>query len=82
MLSGAPSESKFPLKDGDELGSYLRKTGDNIEDKTEFKFGFDISFGKSQIFDGEPVRRTLKELVDFVEGTIKSFATHIWGVAW
>ncbi len=82
MLRGPPLERKFPLKDGDELGSYLRESGDNIEDNSEFEFEFEISFGKAQIFDGEAVRPTLTKLVDLTEGIIKAFASGIWNLSW
>jgi hypothetical protein len=81
MLSGPPLERKFPLKDKDELGSYARKTGDNLEDRSEFEFGFEVSFGSAQVFDGQAVIPTLTELVDFTENLVKTFAGAIWNVS-
>jgi hypothetical protein len=80
MLQGAAPERKFPLKDGDILGSYHRKTGEGIEDKTRFDFGFEIAFGEGQIFDGDPVVPTLKQHVEFIEDVSAAFASEVFGV--
>jgi len=80
MLRGPPLERKFPLKNGDILGSYDRKIGDNVKDYTEFDFGFEIAFGEGHIFDGEPVIPTLNQLIDFTERTIDIFARRIFGL--
>lgn len=78
---GKAVNRKFPLKDGDELIAYRRGTGDGFEDKTEFKFGFEIAFGEGQIFDGDPVVPTLHQLVNFTERLIDIFAQNIFGLS-
>ncbi len=80
-LTGPPLDRKFPLKDGDQILSYNRAPSD-MNDQTEFNFGFEIAFGEGEVFKGEPVVPTLKQLVDFVEGTINIFARNIFKAAW
>jgi hypothetical protein len=80
-LTGPPIDRKFPLKDGDELLSYNRAKGPDIDDNTYFKFGFEIAFGEGQIFDGEAVVPTLTQLIDQTEGVVAIFAKEIFSLA-
>jgi hypothetical protein len=78
MLRGPPLDRKFPLKDGDVVGSYLRKTGTDIEDKSYFDFGFEIAMGHSEVLAGEPITPTLAQLIDFIERMVNIFATRVF----
>jgi hypothetical protein len=80
-LSGPPLEGKFPLKDGDEIFSYARAP-DDMQDKSEFDFGFDVAFGEGQIVDGKPLIPTLTQLIDFTERLIDIFVRRILKTAW
>jgi hypothetical protein len=74
---------KFPLQNGDEVSRHLPVTDPGYEDNTEFEHGFGIAFGYGQVFDGEPVVPTLKQLIDFTERIIDIFARNIFGLtAW
>jgi hypothetical protein len=63
---------RFPLKDDDELLNLP-----NIKDQSEPRFGFQVVFGQSQIVEGKPVVETLGEIIEYVDGIIKSFATFL-----
>lgn len=70
---------RFPLKNGDVVLCYQRPPAEpDFEDKTEFAFGFAIAFGEGQVFDGQTVIPTLKQLVEFTEGIVEIFARHIF----
>jgi hypothetical protein len=74
-------ERRFPLKDGDKIFTYIRVRLP-FEDKSEFDFAFDISFGEGQTFDGETVISTLAKLIDFTERLIDVFARRILNINW
>jgi hypothetical protein len=79
MLTGPANDRQFPLKDGDILFSYNRLIAPNYEDKTEFKFGFDIAFGQGRIVHGKAIVPTLTEYVNVTECVVDTFARNVFG---
>jgi hypothetical protein len=73
---------KFPLEDGDVLGTYPRVIADGYKDESKIEFAIEIAFGEGQIFDGQPVIPTLHEIIDFTERLIDIFARYIFKADW
>jgi hypothetical protein len=72
---------KFALKDRDILFSFKRISDGNLQDDSEFQFGFEIAFSEPQVLPCEPVVPTLNQLLSMTNGIIESFAT-ILGAPW
>lgn len=82
LFRGPVADRKLPLKNGDVLIGYQRLRADGFEDQTKFHFAFEIAFGEGQIFDGETVVPTLRELGQFTERIIDIFARRILKIPW
>ena len=70
-----PDQKHFPLKNGDVLFRF----GPGPDHQNKFEFVFEVAFGEGQIFDGEALVPTLKQLIDFTERLIKVFARQVFG---
>ena len=55
-------------------GAVLGEVSGNSEANQRINFTFDIAFGQSGRFEGEPVVETLTKLSDFVERIVNYFA--------
>ena len=80
-------KARFPVKDGDILGrtsntgaaSWSAETGyasglpADMKMESNFKPLLQVAFGEGQVFDGEPLVPTLKQLIDFVERVVQIF---------
>ena len=77
----APQNRQFPLKHGAQVFRYRAGDGPTPKDG-DVQCAFTISFGDGQVFDGEPVIPSLKQLVDFTERAIDIFARHIFKCEW
>lgn len=69
----------FPLKDGDVVGAWDPGTDKEGKFKSDIDFTLNVAFGEGQIIDGEPVIPTLKQLIDFISGTIDIFDRNLFG---
>lgn len=61
-----------PLKVGDEVTNLPTSTYERQADE-DFKLGLDITFGESEVAEGELVLDTAKKLLDLVDGIVGSF---------
>lgn len=69
-------EPTFPLKDGSELfrvAAAARRAEVEAQIQYDYKFSFQIAFGKADILQGEPIFPTLSLLADTVECVIDTF---------
>jgi hypothetical protein len=64
-----PVNRRFPLKAGDELFSDLP----DAEVNEQMQFRFDVAFGQPQVVEGEPLLKTLHDMIDLVDHLITGF---------
>jgi hypothetical protein len=69
--------ARFPLKHSDEV---TRRVFHMPEFYADTHFVLHLVFGKSEVFEGEPIFSSLKQSVDLVAGTIDSFARNIFSL--
>jgi len=64
-----PDDRMSPLKAGDELFSDLP----DAEVNDQIQFRFEIAFGEPQVVKGEPLIKTLRQMIDTVDKIVLSF---------
>jgi len=77
-----PTNRQFPLENGAVLLRTKSAPGITDKNQNQYEFVFDIAFGEGQIFDGESVSVTLKQLIDFTERVVDIFARYIFKAKW
>ena len=77
-LALTPTETQYPLKNGDVIFAYGFGPDTEGKFKGDFKFTLGIAFGEGQIVDGQPLIPTLKQFVDFTERVVNIFARHVF----
>lgn len=65
------ADRQFPVEDDAVLFTVP------LDDKTEYEFTFEIAFSDGEVVQGEPVRDTLRPMVDLVEKIIDSFRSFL-----
>ncbi len=66
-----PADRLFPLKAGDEL----LITDPDTEVNEKMQFVFEVAFGEPQIVEGEPLLKTLQQMIDLVDNIVLNFRT-------
>ena len=79
IRDGKPVARRFPIKDGDEIA---RTVFHQREYYAHAHFAFQIAFAEGQIFEGDPVAPTLRQLLNLVEGVIDIFARDVFKTDW
>ena len=67
------ADRMFPLKIGDEL--FIDAPDAEVDEQLEFRF--DVAFGEPGVMDGEPIRETLRDMVDLIDRLIAGFAPFV-----
>jgi hypothetical protein len=73
----AAAHSGFPLKDGAEIHRIESRFRNRPKVDMDPTFTFNVAFGESGIFEGEPLVESLQKLADMIDGLIDVFFEHL-----